>query len=342
MRRVLFAFVATLVAATSTFAHVSPASAAVPLNPAVKPDVVMKPGDTWVKVSKDVNVGDPALAHTPEDCRTAPFELVCDVYRIKLKRNPAPDALNFVFFSLEFTPIATTPDLSAVAVGYPPVPVGDLDVTIYDEEDHRLGEDYPGGGGDVGFVLDTLATTPLKPVSDLLRPVLLGDEAGDPNDVPPGGSSFNVPERGGFTAKKDTYDIVIAAANGPQTGYTLRVGFSDEEFTTPFEVLDPEVSGSFGSDVDDKSPTVEAPTVVDSTGLPEATIDPDADIANVGLGVNGRFEAPPTISVSGARNVAATPKAPSGVVLILGLLVAPVLGMGAVVAVMRRRRQALI
>lgn len=345
MRRAITGVSVVLLVAVALVAFVAPTShpagADEPLDKSIKPDVVLSAGQTWNKVSKDLIVGDEVYSHSPAECRTPPYDLVCDSYRIKLNRNLGPDALNFVFFTLEFEPIFVTPDAAVIAAGLARIPVGDYDVYVYDKEDHYLGQNYPGLG-QVNDALGTVSRVPVvgKPTADFLGTLLLGDE--DPTDYPPGGRGVGVPERGGFTANQDVYDVVIAAKKGVQKGYTLRLGFSDEEFATPFELLDPEVSdGGFGSDITDVSDVPEV-TAGSDAALPEANVAPDNDIAGVGLGAAGRFDAPPSISVSGARSVAATPKAPSAVVLILAMVVLPVAGLGSAFVVLRRRRQALV
>jgi len=321
--------------------------AAVPLTPSVKPDAVLSPGDTFVKVSKNLNISDDAFLHYPSECRDGSANLRCDVYRIKLNRNLAPDALNFVFFSVEFEALYTTPDLALVAAGLSGIPVGDIDVQVYDKDDHYLGQDYPSEG-DVEFALGLVGGLPvpgLPGVVEQLKPILVGDdtETGDINDVPPGGTGFDTPERGGFTAKQDLYDIIVLPVKGFNSEYTLRVGFSDDKFALPFEVLDPESTApGFGSDPVE-TPSDTSPSGNSSTEPPlaDANVAPDADLGGIGLGINERFEAPPAFAFRGARNVSKTGP-PSGVALVVGLLVAPLGAAVGATLFLRRRRQALI
>ncbi len=350
MRRVSWIFGSAALVVVALGALLFPTAgtaSAEPLAPDVKPDAVLSSGQQFVKVSSDVNVSDPLFLHSPVECREPPFDGTCDVYRIKLNRDPSPEALNFVLFSLEFEPQGETPPLSAAVLGLSSIPVGDLDVYVYDKEDHRLGQDYPGGGN-IPFVLETLKTTPAKPIAEILEPELISES--DPNDFPPGGATLNVPERGGFTAKQDLYDIVVSAQQGSNAGYTLRIGFSNEKFTTPFEVLDPEnvaPPGFFSEIGDPTTPPSESPSQSFDSGtsaipsLADANVLPDSDLAGIGLGISERFEAPPAVAFRGARNVS-NAAAPSGFALIVALVVAPVGAAAAGTFVLRRRRQALI
>ena len=336
---------AALVAGALLPLSVSQSVGAEPLAPGIEPDFVLSPGESKSIVSTNVNVGDPALLHPPADCRSAEFGNVCDVYRIKLNRDVSPDATNVVFFTVEFEPLFRTPGLPVAVAGLASVPIGDLEVYVFDEADHYLGENYPGGGGDVGFVLDTLAQTPAGAAEPPLRDLLLGSDPGDVEDVPPGGTGFDIPIRGGFTAKKDTYDLVVGAGAGANLGYTLHVRLSNEKFGTPFEdlgapltAIDGPPSGGFESPP--LAPNSGGATTVE--GLPTLDIAPDSAIAGIGSGLTEQFNAPLLTAIGRTRAVNANAKPPSSLALLIGLVALPLAGAGAGFALMRRRRAALI
>ncbi|MEY2470061.1 MAG: hypothetical protein QOF21_2759, partial [Actinomycetota bacterium] len=281
---------------------------------------------------------------SPSECRDAPYSQTCNSYRIELKRDKNPDALNFVYFTLAFAPVAATPDLAFVVAGYPAVSVGDLDVHVWDEDDHYLGENYPGGGGDIGFALDTLAQTPAAPAEPPLRDLLLGTDPGDPTDEPPGGAGLDVPEHGGFTAKQDVYDIVITTGAGFNQGYTLTLTFSNELFSKPSELLGaplgpitpPADNGSFET----------PPFTTDSGSVVEPLVDlsvlPDSDIAGIGSGINEQFNSKLLTAIGKTRPISANAKPPSTIALIAAMLALPVFAGGGGVWLLRRKRRALL
>lgn len=241
-------------------------------------------------------------AFAPEECRTDPSrDALCDVYRIKLNRTKAKDALNFVVLTLDWKPVVV-PGLVVAVAGVPSAPLPDLDVFVYDSPDSHL----EGIGGD---------------------------------------SIDGVPERIGWTATQDEYDLVVQSAQGAGTGYKIGAYMTDELFDSPFELLDP-ITGQ---------PLTQAPdgTIVpiDSSGdgspvvppLALAPIGVDGDIAGIGLGTTERFDAAEAVRLGRAalRNTSATTRSPSSLILLLTLVVAPALLLGASVAVLRRRRSVL-
>jgi hypothetical protein len=291
-----------------------------------------------------VLVGDPAFFHGPSECRTPPYQNSCIAHRIQLQRDRSPDALNFVYFTLDFVPTAESPNLALVAAGLSSVAVGDLDVHVWDEDDHYLGENYPGGGGDIGFALDTLAQTPAAPAEPPLRDLLLGTDPGDPTDEPPGGAGLDVPEHGGFTAKQDIYDIVVTTSIGFSLGYTLRVTFSNEKFAKPSELLGaplgpitpPADNGSFET----------PPFTTDSGSVVEPLVDlsvlPDSDIAGIGSGINEQFNSKLLTAIGKTRPISANAKPPSTIALIAAMLALPMFAGGGGIWFLRRKRRALL
>jgi hypothetical protein len=281
------------------------------------------------------------------------------VFRIKFKRDPSPDALNFAYFTLDYKPPAVLPDLSLVATGLKSIAVGQLNVQIFDKEDHYLGQNYPGQS-DISFVLRLLGQTPVgstiapvvNPPAEQIDTLLFGGGDGDPNDTPPGGTGpGEIPARGGWKVTQDVYDVKVYLSSlvpGFNTKYTLTLNFSNEKFAKPNELLDPNSTAepTDGFTAPDGSSSSSpfggggagGGLASPLAGLPDANLAPDSDIAGIGLGVNEQFDAPPAAALGSARNVGATAKAPSGLALAIGLGVLP-LGAGlAGIVVMRRRR----
>jgi hypothetical protein len=206
MRRILAVVGAASLGVLSAFALVAPTTTAgaEPLAADVKPDAVLKPGDNWVHESKDIQVEDPVLTASPTGCREIPDSETCDVYRVKFKRDTSPGALNFAYFTLDYKPTAQLPDLSFAVTGLKAIAVGQMNVRIFDLEDHYLGQNYPGQS-DISYVLRLLGQTPLAPAMPIIAPpaeqidtLLFGGGDGDPNDTPPGGAGpGEIPARGG-------------------------------------------------------------------------------------------------------------------------------------------------
>ncbi len=348
MRRAVFAVGSVLLLLVGIVSVVGPTTQvadAVPLTPDVEPDAVLKPGDSVTITNSDVLVGDPAFFHSPSECREPPYDATCIAHRIQLKRDPSPDALNFVFFTLDFAPVAQTPNLALVAAGLSNIQVGDLDVHVWDQDDHYLGENYPTGS-DVKFAIDLIGQVPeVGPVvAPELSALLLGEDAGDITDEPPGGSGLDVPEHGGFTAKQDLYDIVVTTGAGFNIGYTLRVTFTNEKFSSPFELL--------GEPIGPISPppsngTVETPPFTSDSGsvavpLPDASVLPDRDIAGIGSGINEQFDSNVLTAIGRTRPISANAKPPSTIALIAAMIALPLVAGGGGIWLLRRRRRALI
>ncbi|MEY2419755.1 MAG: hypothetical protein QOG90_2435, partial [Actinomycetota bacterium] len=164
----------------------------------VTPDIVLTPhAPPFTKqYTSVIAAGAPAVAFFPDACRNQPgYQELCDVYRIKLNRNHAKDAINFVVIQLDWTPVVV-PAQDLVAINLVGHPVPDLNMYVYDAPNHSL----EGIGGT---------------------------------------SIENVPERVGWVATQDEYDLVVQSAGGTGTSYKLSAFMTDEVFTKPFELVDP-------------------------------------------------------------------------------------------------------
>jgi hypothetical protein len=277
----------------------------------VTPDIILNPNQkpfvqTYATALAGEN-GEPALYpvvhHKPDDCRNNPaYTGLCDVYRIKLNRNRAKDALNFVVIELDWQG-TSLPDLALVAAGLGLGTVPDLDIFVWDAPDHEVGRDVAGGQGQ------------------------------------------SIPERAGFAATQDDYDIVIQSDVGPANSYKMTAYMTDELFQKPFELLDPITGQPIGSApvndgslfagiIPDGSPTVPP--------LALAPIDADSQIAGIGLGTTEQFDATnPLLTGHALRATAITGKSPSGLILVLMLVLLPLGAMGGGVLVLRRRHSDL-
>jgi hypothetical protein len=269
----------------------------------VTPDIVLTPHTPpfQKQYTSVVAAGAPAVAFFPDACRNQPgYQELCDVYRIKLNRNHAKDALNFVVVQLDWQPVAVVPDLALVAAGLVGHPVPDLNMYVYDAPDHSL---------------DGIGGTSIE----------------------------NVPERVGWAATQDEYDLVVQSAGGTGTSYKLTAFMTDEMFSKPFELLDP-VTGQPLVQQPDGNITPVVEPVDNSTAPPPlalAPIDADSQIAGIGLGTTEQFDATnPLLNGHALRNTAATGTPPSGIALFLALLLLPAACLGAGVVVMRRRHSA--
>lgn len=298
---------------------------AVPIDSTVKPDAVLSVSNpTWsVQGGTPPKVGNGFFYH-PDSCRGRPDSsdapdapadapVVCDAYRIQLNRDPNPKANNVVYFELDFDK-TSLPSLDVVAAGLNPVPAeGDMLMHVWDKEDHYLGQNF---------------TT-------------------DPSDEDPGGDNpyTPAPSIGGFNAKQSLYDITVEAFAGPAGPYTLRVKYSNEVFTAPHEILDESLtapSSPTTPETPSTPPDLSGPTDTTPGLLPPATVLPDTDIANVGVGVDQQFNSQQAFNLHNTRTVAAVGKPPSGWLLWLSLVFAPLALGGGVLVVFRRRRAAFI
>ena len=123
----------------------------------VRPDIVLSPDHRAAERHvNSVLVNDLSpLAHdeaedvnpaSPDQCRDIPaFDLLCDVYRIRIVRDPAPGAANFVQILLSWPRQASTPALPLAAAGIGQADLPDIDVFLYSNPDSP--EDYAKVGG---------------------------------------------------------------------------------------------------------------------------------------------------------------------------------------------------
>lgn len=267
---------------------------------AVTPDIVLSPHKPFSHSYDTVLVGQPGLSVFPDGCRSqAEYDYVCDVYRIKLNRNPAKGALNFVVVTLDWTPTATAPGLDAVATATVERPVPDLNMYVYDAPQHSL-------TGIGGTHVDA------------------------------------VPERVGWTATQDEYDLVIQSSAGMGLQYKLTAFLTDEIFDKPFELVDP-ITGETLIQQPDGSLAPATPTNVPVTipPLALAPVDDDAQISGIGLGTTQQFDEAQALKLGreALRNTAVTTKPPSDALLWLSLVFLPGGLVGGFVLLMRRRHK---
>ncbi len=119
----------------------------VPLNPAIKPEAVLSPGQSVTLESSTPLFGTTTL-YSPEECRGRPStadangaQLSCRAHRIALNLDANPEALNIVIIEAEFGQLQVQ-SLPIVAAGLNPPPVNSLNVYVWDWEDHYLGQDF--------------------------------------------------------------------------------------------------------------------------------------------------------------------------------------------------------
>jgi hypothetical protein len=155
-----------------------------------------------------------------------------------------------------------------------------------------------------------------------------------------GAGLVTVPERLGFVATQDEYDLVVQSAGGTGINYKLSAFMSDEIFEKPYEFTDPETGEKFRQEPDGSIVPVEPDNA--SISLPQlglAPIGADDQIAGIGLGTTEQFDSDEALRLgrNALRNATATTKPPSGVVLFLALVALPLGLFAAGVLIMRRR-----
>ncbi len=308
--------VAALVATCGVISF-APIGASAAVSKGVKPDFVLTPksapvSKTYTSVLvNDLTVqakgNDPAVDEladevipNPDDCRTPAYDLVCDVYRIKLNRNLDKEALNVVIIEMDWDGILL-PDLVLVVAGLGIGYIPDIDMFLYANQKSYM---------ELGEV---------------------------------GGRSVAIPERLGFTATQDEYDLVIRSSTGIATGYRLTAYMSDEMFGKQFEILDDVLTGPTEVTPDDDSSvtTPGPPPLATTPPLELAPIDVDSAIGGIGLGVNEQFDSEALALSPKTRTIAARAKPPSAFALVVAMLAAPSLIAAGLVAALRRRRNAL-
>jgi hypothetical protein len=159
-----------------------------------------------------------------------------------------------------------------------------------------------------------------------------------------GGQGDGYPERVGFVATQDEYDLVIQAGKGAVTTYTLSAFMTDELFDKPFELLDPLTGQLISQDPSQgQVPLRPSDSPADVPPLALAPIDVDDQIAGIGLGTTEQFDRDEAMRLGqeALRNVSLNSKAPSAAVLILVMGVVPLLLLGGAVIVMRRRHSTI-
>ena len=268
---------------------------------AVTPDIVLTPHKApFVKQYDSViAAGAPAVLWLPDGCRNNPAnDNLCDVYRIKLNRNTAKDATNFVVMTLAWDAVVI-PGQAAVAVGLVERPVPDLNFYVYDAPDHQL----EGIGG---------------------------------------ASISSVPERLGFVATQDEYDLVVQSAGGMGTSYKLAASMTDEIFDKPFEFLDPITGAPLRQEPDGSITPISDSSAGSDVAVPSlslAPIDVDDQISGIGLGTTEQFDSQNLLALgrSAMRNTTTTSDPPSAWVLWLVMVIAPAIAVGGSIAVLRRR-----
>jgi hypothetical protein len=278
-----------------------------------KADIVLTPGGKpFVKTVNSALVGYtgapalyPVLTWAPDDCRNDPTKnALCDVYRIKLHRDPNPDAINFVVIELTWD-ASYTPDLALVAAGTSGLQVPNLDLILWDTATHKLDREVVGG--QESAMPERAAISATQDEYDVV--VQLQDGA--------------------------TTQYTIRAY--------LSNEIFDKPFES-LEQLDqsaaPDNSGDAGGN-DGFFATPDASGDTTIPGLDLAPINADPDIAGIGLGVDEQFNGN-QIALGGAtRNTAAVSKAPSGMTLVLALGIVPIVIGVLLVGGLRRRRHAM-
>lgn len=263
--------------------------------PGITADFVLSPHDPPEIREYQKPLAVPTIAGQPPDsCRNDPTQdLVCDAYRIKLNRNTAKGAVNFVVITLDWDPVET-PDLDLVALGLGGEQVPNLDMYIFDTASHAL----EGTGGNL----------------------------------------FLLPERAGFVATQDEYDLTVQSKRGAGSSYTLSMFMTDEIFDKPFELLDPITGQPISEPIaDDKGGFV---SPVDGTVVPPlalAPVDPDEQIAGIGLGTTEQFEDALQIGRAALRPTSANSEPPSAWVLVMAMGIIPLLLLTSGVVLLRRR-----
>jgi hypothetical protein len=153
-----------------------------------------------------------------------------------------------------------------------------------------------------------------------------------------GGQDDALPQRLGFTATQDEYDLVVQVSKGAVSSYKISAILSDEVFTKPYEILDPATGQPLVQNPDGSlTPTEPVDSAAPVPSLAIAPIDTDTQIAGIGLGTTEQFDPTDLISRGAIRATATTGTPPSGLVLFLALVLLPLLIVAAAVYTMRRR-----
>jgi hypothetical protein len=147
-----------------------------------------------------------------------------------------------------------------------------------------------------------------------------------------GGTTLTMPERVGFVATQDEYDLVVQVFSGATTGYKITAFMTDELFDKPFELLDPITGNPIAPAVDPVTGAFDGSKIDNPAAiLPLAPIDVDDQIAGIGLGTTEQFDRAEAIRLGqeALRNVSLESDPPSGIILVLALVVVPAVLLGA-------------
>lgn len=158
LRRVLLVVAVILVTLGSGSLLVTGVTgAAAAVTKGVKPDIVLTPEKrSYVKHFTTLLVNDfSPLAHdeadavnaaSPDQCRDlAALDVLCDVYRIRVIKDPTPGASNFVQILVSWNKQASTPALPLLAVGLSDSDLPDIDVFLYADADEPIDYELVGG-----------------------------------------------------------------------------------------------------------------------------------------------------------------------------------------------------
>lgn len=107
--------------------------------PGIAPDLSIAPHQPPVTKKITSALAVPTIeGQKPDSCRNDPSQdLVCDAYRLKLKRNLTKEATNFVVVTLDWDPVVT-PDVVLPAGGVGGEQVPNLDMYVFDTATHLL------------------------------------------------------------------------------------------------------------------------------------------------------------------------------------------------------------
>lgn len=277
--------------------------------PGIPPDFVLEPnGPMITREIKSNTIGAPRNEN-PESCRNHPvFNNICDVYRLRLNLSTKPGAQNFVVIFLEFA-ATRRPEFQIPLLNTPDTNVPELDLVVY--------------------------RSPF-----LALPAALV-----------GGQDLNIPERVAFIATQPEYDLVVKNDQGVSNGYTLRMFMTDEIFESRFELLE-EVQKRIDNPPAPTTPPADTPAPPENVVFDKPnSLPPLRPIDDLGLDtrINGiglpraNFDAGvPSLFGPRTQRVLSVADEPSGLSLVLALLVLPLAAAAGGTVWLRRRRQALI
>lgn len=316
LRRVPLAVVGPLlllVALTPVVFAASPGASA-GVTKGVKPDVVVSPEQrSYVKHFDTLLFNDfSPLAHdevedvnppSPDQCRNVPaLDVLCDVYRIRVVKDPTPGASNFVQILVSWDKQASTPALPLLAVGLGDADLPDIDLFLYADADAPI--DYALVGG-------RSAITPERIVFEAAQ------------------EDYDLVIRSG-TGVATEYTLKVQVTN--ELPFTPRE-YLDEPASAA-KAAAPAPTGSVAV------PELAAPPGVAPLAL--APVDTDEALAGIGLGATEQFDPELLGVVGSARDAVATAAPPSTIALLAAMVLFPLLVAAATVAFLRRRRRIFV